>query len=70
MRAFTEHGAQRVFATTMTVNLRSRRVMEKAGLRFVRTFLLDWPDPTEGDELGDVECALTREEWEQGRTYA
>ncbi|MFN8633105.1 MAG: GNAT family N-acetyltransferase [Chloroflexota bacterium] len=64
-RAFREHGAQRVFATTMSVNLRSRRVMEKAGLRFVRTFFLDWPDPIEGDELGDVEYALTRDEWER-----
>lgn len=63
-RAFVEYEARRVFATTMTVNVRSRRVMEKAGLRLVRTFFQEWPDPIEGDELGDVEYALTRAEWE------
>jgi RimJ/RimL family protein N-acetyltransferase len=66
-RAFSEHGARRVFASTMTVNRGSRRVMEKSGLRFVRTFFLEWPEPIEGDEHGDVEYALTREEWERRR---
>jgi RimJ/RimL family protein N-acetyltransferase len=47
----------------MAVNLGSRRVMEKAGLRFVRTFFQEWPDDIEGAEQGDVEYALTREEW-------
>jgi RimJ/RimL family protein N-acetyltransferase len=61
--AFEELGARRVFATTMTVNVASRRVMEKAGLRFVRTFFQEWPDKIPGDQLGDVEYALTREEW-------
>jgi RimJ/RimL family protein N-acetyltransferase len=63
--AFRELGAQRVFAETMTVNTASRRVMEKAGLRFVRTFHQEWPDQIEGDEHGDVEYALTRAEWER-----
>jgi RimJ/RimL family protein N-acetyltransferase len=62
-RAFLELGARRVRATTMTVNLGSRRVMEKSGLRFVRTFFMDWPWPIPGDEHGDVEYAITREEW-------
>jgi len=48
----------------MTVNIASRRVMEKAGLKFVRTFFLDWPDYIEGAEHGDVEYALCREEWQ------
>jgi RimJ/RimL family protein N-acetyltransferase len=64
--AFRELGAERVFAETMTVNTASRRVMEKAGLRFVRTFHQEWPDRIEGDEQGDVEYALTRAEWERG----
>ena len=34
--AFGELGAERIVATTMTVNVGSRRVMEKAGLRHVR----------------------------------
>jgi RimJ/RimL family protein N-acetyltransferase len=64
-KAFAELGARRVFASTMTVNVGSRRVMEKAGLRFVRTFFQDWPDKIDGDELGDVEYALTRPDWER-----
>jgi RimJ/RimL family protein N-acetyltransferase len=53
----------RVRAETMVVNVASRRVMEKAGLRYVRTFHQEWPDPIPGDEEGDVEYALTRAEW-------
>ena len=63
--AFTELAARRVYAETMAVNQGSRRVMEKGGLRLVRTFRQPWPDRIEGDELGDVEYALTRTEWEK-----
>jgi RimJ/RimL family protein N-acetyltransferase len=50
-KGFVELRVERVVADTMAVNTGSRRVMEKAGLRFVR-------------EVGeDVEYALTREEW-------
>ena len=64
-KGFTELGVQRVFAETMAVNLASRRVMDKAGLRLVRSFHQPWPDRIEGDEHGDVEYALRRDEWEQ-----
>jgi hypothetical protein len=40
--------------------------MEKAGLRFVRAFHQPWPDRIEGEEHGDVEYALTRDQWEAG----
>ncbi|WP_405609533.1 GNAT family N-acetyltransferase [Streptomyces sp. NBC_01508] len=62
-KAFTELGTERVTANTMAVNTGSRRVMEKAGLTFVRTYFEDWPEAIEGSEQGDVEYALTREEW-------
>lgn len=62
-RAFAELGAHRVSAETMTVHVASRRVMEKAGLRWVRTFWAEWPDAIEGDEHGDVEYALLRDDW-------
>ncbi|GAA3649936.1 GNAT family N-acetyltransferase [Lentzea roselyniae] len=62
-RGFTTGGVQRVVATTMFVNAGSRRVMEKCGLRHVRTFHLDWDEPLTGSEHGEVEYALTREEW-------
>ncbi len=62
---FTELGAERVVAQTMAVNVSSRRVLEKIGLRQVRTFRMEWPFPIEGSEHGDVEYAITRAEWEQ-----
>ncbi|MFI6105199.1 GNAT family N-acetyltransferase [Streptomyces sp. NPDC051310] len=60
---FTARGVRRVTAQTMTVNTASRRVLEKCGLTFVRTFSGEWPEVIEGSEEGDVEYALTREEW-------
>jgi len=63
-KGFRDLGVQRVVAYTMAVHVASRRVMEKAGLRYVRTFLADWPYPIPGDEQGDVEYALERREWE------
>ena len=65
--AFESLGATRVNAETMAINDASRRVMEKAGLRYVRTFHADWPARIPGDEHGDVEYAITREEWEADR---
>jgi RimJ/RimL family protein N-acetyltransferase len=65
---FTEHGVRRVVAETMVVHLASRRVMEKAGLTLVRTFWQPWPDKIEGDEQGDVEYALTRDDWSVRRS--
>jgi RimJ/RimL family protein N-acetyltransferase len=66
-RALTDHaftrGAERVRAETMVAHAASRRVMEKAGLREVRRFRADWPDRIPGDECGDVEYAITGEEW-------
>jgi RimJ/RimL family protein N-acetyltransferase len=64
-RAFEELGVRRVVASTMVVNIASRRVLEKAGLRFVRTFHQPWPDHLDGEEKGDVEYALPRSEWQQ-----
>lgn len=64
-KGFAELGVQRVVAFTMVVNVASRRVLEKAGLRLVRTFHQPWPDYIEGEEEGDVEYALLRSEWEE-----
>ncbi|MEJ3655726.1 GNAT family N-acetyltransferase [Actinomycetes bacterium KLBMP 9759] len=62
-KGFAELGVERIVAWTMTINTGSRRVMENAGLRFVKTF--EDPDSVgiDGAEHGDVEYALTREEW-------
>jgi RimJ/RimL family protein N-acetyltransferase len=66
-KAFAELGARAVWAQTMTVNTASRRVMENAGLEYVRTFHLEWPEEIEGTAEGDVEYAVTRDEWERTR---
>jgi RimJ/RimL family protein N-acetyltransferase len=63
-KGFDDLGVRRVFAFTMVVNVASRRVMEKAGLKFVRIVHRDWPIDVEGDEQGETEYALTRAEWE------
>jgi len=67
-KGFTELGVRRVFASTMAVNLASRRVMEKAGLTLVRTFHQEWPYVIEGAEHGDVEYALLKTDWERQET--
>jgi RimJ/RimL family protein N-acetyltransferase len=69
-KGFTELGVRRVVASTMVVNVASRRVMEKAGLKLVRIYHESWPYPIEGSEEGDVEYAATREEWEQANPPA
>lgn len=65
--AFADLRASRVVAETMTVHTASRRVMEKCGMRLVRTFHADWPDAIPGDDEGDVEYAITRAEWDRAR---
>jgi RimJ/RimL family protein N-acetyltransferase len=62
-KSFLEYGVRRVVAYTMAVNTASRRVMEKAGLAHVRTLYVDWPDPIEGAEAGEVEYAVDRADW-------
>lgn len=52
-----------VFAQTMAVNVASRNVMERAGLRYVRTFHQHFEDPIPGTEYGEVEYELRREDW-------
>jgi RimJ/RimL family protein N-acetyltransferase len=64
--AFTTLGADRIRAETMAVNTASRRVMERCGLRYVRTFHLEWDDPIEGTEHGEVEYELTKADWKRG----
>jgi RimJ/RimL family protein N-acetyltransferase len=61
---FSAREAKRVWAQTMAVNTRSRRVMERCGLKYVRTFHLSWDDPIEGTEQGEVEYELSRRDWQ------
>jgi GrpB-like predicted nucleotidyltransferase (UPF0157 family)/RimJ/RimL family protein N-acetyltransferase len=66
--AFNRFRAARVWAQTMTVNTRSRAVMERCGLHYVRTFHAEWDETIPGGEDGDVEYEITRSEWEAART--
>ena len=63
-KGFTEFGARRVVAETMAVNLASAACW-KAGLNFIRIFHQPWPYRVDGREFGDVEYAVTKDEWEQ-----
>ncbi len=63
---FRSGGYDRIVATTMAVNLASRRVMEKLGMRHTRTQHVDWPDPIAGSEHGEVWYEVTRPEWTGG----
>ncbi|TCP57488.1 RimJ/RimL family protein N-acetyltransferase [Tamaricihabitans halophyticus] len=63
-KAFAELGVWRVFAYTSELNLASRRVLEKVGLRYLRTFQ-PRPDRSPAGH-GEVEYELTREHWLAG----
>jgi RimJ/RimL family protein N-acetyltransferase len=79
-KAFTELGVRRVFAMTYGENAGSRRVMEKAGLQFVRAFRFtpeelgaeDTYDASAEEQWPgeDVEYALDRPEWESQKSAA
>jgi RimJ/RimL family protein N-acetyltransferase len=67
-RELLRHGFEdlrlnRIFAETMAVNEASRATMASVGLRYVRTFHLDWDEPLPGTEHGEVEYAITHDEW-------
>lgn len=64
-KGFTELRLRRVVAFTMAVNAASRRVMEKVGMRHVRTFHEPWPDPIPGAEHGEVEYEIRSEDWQR-----
>lgn len=73
-KAFTALGARRVVASTYQDNVGSRRVMEKAGMAFVRSFRPTPeelaaqgvpPDAQEVFDGDDVEYALDRADWER-----
>jgi RimJ/RimL family protein N-acetyltransferase len=61
--AFTHLEAEAVTAETMAVNVASRRVMEKSGLRHVETIHRVFDDPLPGTEQGEVEYEITRRQW-------
>lgn len=68
-------GLGAVYGETMAVNRGSCRTMASCGMRFVRKFFNDYSDikdftPAPGIEHGEVEYAITREEWEEAQIQA
>lgn len=74
-KGFRELGVRRVTAYTFEKHQASQRVMEKAGLTFVRRFRMT-PEQLEAEGLApedfwdgdDVEYALDRSDWEHEQT--
>ncbi len=60
---FADLRLSRIFAETMAVNAGSRATMAAVGMEHVRTFQLDWDEPIPGAEQGEVEYAITRQQW-------
>lgn len=60
---FEDVGLTRIFAETMAVNTASRATMSSIGMQYVRTFQLALDEPAPGSELGEVEYAISREQW-------
>lgn len=56
--AFVALHAKRVWAQTMFINARSRSVMERCGMTYVRTFHEHFDDPIPGTEHGEVEYEI------------
>lgn len=60
---FEDVGLRRIFAEAMAVNVASRATMVAVGMRYVRTFDLGFDEPVQDREFGEVEYALSHEEW-------
>jgi RimJ/RimL family protein N-acetyltransferase len=66
--ALVDHGFRilrlsAIHADTMTVNRLSRRIMEKLGMRHLRTYREPYDEPIPGCEEGEVEYGVTAAEW-------
>ena len=51
----------------MAVNTGSVAVMTRIGMRFSRTWVGEWNEPLPGWEDGEVEYAVTRQDWRARR---
>lgn len=60
-------GMEQVVADTMAVNHRSRAVMRRSGLRFLKIYHEHFDDPLPGTEFGEVLYGVDRATWEAGR---
>ena len=61
--AFTQLDASAVHADTMFINQASRRVMEKCGMTYVKTYHVQFDNPLPGTDHGEVLYQVARDEW-------
>ena len=59
---FAERGLRRIYAETMAVNTRSRRIMEKLGMRLAYLYHPPYA-PIAGSERGEVRYTLDEDTW-------
>ncbi|MCZ4520549.1 GNAT family N-acetyltransferase [Rhodococcus ruber] len=62
---FNTLGLQHIWAETMAVNLASRGVMRRIGMRHVRTEVREWTDSLPGADRGEVLYEITATEWKR-----
>ena len=62
-QAFADPAVEHVVASTMAVNHRSRRVLEKLAMSHVDSYVGAWKEPFDGWEQGEVAYALARTDW-------
>lgn len=60
---FEDLALTRIFAETLAVNTASRATMTAIGMHHTRTLHADWQEPVPGSELGEVEYAISHEQW-------
>ena len=61
--AFAQLHASAVRAETMLVNHASRRVMEKCGMTYIKTFHVQFDNPLPDTDHGEVLYQITRNQW-------
>lgn len=64
---FEDLGLARILAETMAVNVASSATMASLGMTHVRTFHQECDEPIPGTEHGEVEYAITKDQWLAGR---
>ena len=64
---FRTAGLALIWAETMAVNVASRAVMAKLGMRHTGTEHRDWDDPLPGADDGEVIYEITRDDWARSR---
>ncbi len=60
---FEDVDLTRIFAETMAVNGASRATLTAVGMEYVRTFRMAFEEPLPGSELGEVEYAISHQQW-------